>query len=268
MYQYRRRTLSLPRSFATSIGCDKFRWVQIFPARHVHRAPESTTNYLSSDFVEDGGGRQQTSDGAKNVPLSFSSSSRIPFAISHASLQVRRSSFKVSSWDRSSNSGSTGLRSWSSECWVTPWDGPFLCLRGVEKCTLRFSPKNFVTFRKIQMDSAALYPGKRNLLASNSSIKATEPFPPLFFGFLLGWLSTSLYLNVRFSPDLLVICNFWHTGGCPISFQGNFCTVFGITCQKDCKLLEISLSKNFFRHSVSAVLQQERTIVLPFHGYS
>ena len=34
-------------------------------------APEFTTNYLFSGFVEDGAGTDQTSDGEKSVGLSF-----------------------------------------------------------------------------------------------------------------------------------------------------------------------------------------------------
>ena len=52
--------------------------------------PESTTNSLSSGFVEDGAGRHQTAEGDKYVALSFAYSLRIPFPISHASLPRRR----------------------------------------------------------------------------------------------------------------------------------------------------------------------------------
>ena len=70
---------------------------QIFPLSMCIEAPESTTNCLSSGFVEDGAVGHQTSEGEKNVALSFSSSLRIPFAISHATLRAHRSCFKVDS---------------------------------------------------------------------------------------------------------------------------------------------------------------------------
>ena len=59
-------------------------------------APESATHSLSCGFVEDGAGRHQTSEGEKNVALSFSLSLRIPFVI-FPSLRAHRSCFKVSS---------------------------------------------------------------------------------------------------------------------------------------------------------------------------
>ena len=66
-------------------------------------APESTTISLSSSFVEDGAGDDQTSEDEQNVASSFASSFWILLAISHASLRAHRSCFKVSSSDLSSN---------------------------------------------------------------------------------------------------------------------------------------------------------------------
>ena len=70
--------------------------------------------------------------------------------------------------------------------------------------------------------SVALYPGIRNPVASNFSYMATEPSPPFFFCFLLGWLSTSLCLNVRFSANLHLgwVLRFWHSGGCQLFHDG------------------------------------------------
>ena len=50
--------------------------------------PESTTNFLSSGFFEDGAGSDQTSAGEKNVALSLSF-----FAKSHASLRAHVARF-------------------------------------------------------------------------------------------------------------------------------------------------------------------------------
>ena len=54
-------------------------------------APESSTHFLSFGFVEDGAGGHQTSEGEKNVALSFSLGLRTPFAISRAPLRAHRS---------------------------------------------------------------------------------------------------------------------------------------------------------------------------------
>ena len=106
--QDRRRRQLLPHLFALPIGCDnrcgvsgylnglQFRRVLIFPA-------QSTTNYLSSGFFEDGAGSDQTSEGEKNVLLSLSLSIWTFFDKSHASLRAHRSCCKLSSFVLSSN---------------------------------------------------------------------------------------------------------------------------------------------------------------------
>ena len=64
-------------------------------------APDSIANPLSSGFVEDGAGNDQTSDGEWNVALSFPLSLWTLQVISHASLLAHHSCFKVSSSDLS-----------------------------------------------------------------------------------------------------------------------------------------------------------------------
>ena len=51
-------------------------------------APESTTDYLSSGFVDDGAGNDQTSEGEYDVASSLSSSLWTFSSISHASLRA------------------------------------------------------------------------------------------------------------------------------------------------------------------------------------
>ena len=90
--------------------------------------------------------------------------------------------------------------------------------RGVpfEKCTLRFGSKNCVLFPKIDLDFGGSI--SRNTQANCFEFfnKATDPFLPLFFCLLLGWLSTSVCLNTHFTPNLQC----WHTGGCQQSHVG------------------------------------------------
>ena len=58
--------------------------------------------------------------------------------------------------------------------------GPF------EKCTLRFGPKKFVLFQKIDL----VFDGSLSWNAQHNRFEivneATGLFPPLFFGFLMG----------------------------------------------------------------------------------
>ena len=70
-----------------------------------------------------------------------------------------------------------------------------------EKCKLRFGNKDFVLFRKIDMDVGGSISWHPHPNCREFFNKATDPFPP-FFGFLLGWLSTSVCLNTHFSPNV------------------------------------------------------------------
>ena len=177
--------------------------------------------------------------------------------------------------------GAQGLRSWGSECRISPCDEPFisriLTWRNVpfEKCTLRFSPNDFGTFRKNDLDFGESRSWNTQPICFKLFNKATEPFPPDFFGFLLGRLSTSACLNTHFSP------NFHPDSHCVILTYGRMPTitwrirsflygsvsmVFGIFFHNDCGPWSIFLSKNFSRRFESAALEQDRTIVLPFHA--
>ena len=117
--------------------------------------------------------------------------------------------------------------------------------------------------------SAALHPGIRDQVAWNSWTKQRNLYHHSFFGFLLGWLSTSLSMKTHFSPNLHPDCVFvilCHTEGCQkITWRIRTSPVkVDISFQRDHDLWEIFLSKNFFCHSVSAVLRQERTFCVPF----
>ena len=107
-------------------------------------APESTANSLSSGFVEDGAGDDQTSEGELDVALSFSLSLWILLAISLATLRARCSCFKVSSSDLSSNYGAWGLRS-SGSGWTLSYPNFY-----VLHAALR--PQEFCALRKIDLD--------------------------------------------------------------------------------------------------------------------
>ena len=98
----------------------QFRWFRSFLLSMCVDAPESTTNYRSSGFVEDGVGNDQTSASDENVALSFSLNLWTLFVISHASLRAHRSRCKVSSCVLSSIPRVWGLRPWGSDCRVTP----------------------------------------------------------------------------------------------------------------------------------------------------
>ena len=129
---------------------------------------------------------------------------------------------KVSSWVLSSHFGASGLRSWGSHFCITPCDGPFLSgifpWRSVpfQKRTLRFSPKVCVPFLKIDMDFGGSVSWNTQLNCLEFFNKATEPLPPVFFGFLYTWLSTYSCMKAHFSrnlhPDSVLL--FWHSGRC------------------------------------------------------
>ena len=77
---------------------------------------------------------------------------------------------------------------------------------------MRFGPKNCVPFRKNDLDFGGSVSWNTQPQCLEFFKKATEPSPPLFFGFLSGWLSTSLCLNTHFSPNCAL--KFEHSKGC------------------------------------------------------
>ena len=181
------------------------RWVHIFPAQHVHWGPESTTNSLSSGFVEDGAGRHQTSEGEKNAALSFSSSLWILLTISRASLRhiVLVARFLPVFYPRTLEHKNDARVVRTSE--QHPGDGHFLSrffLRGVaflfEKCTLRFGPEDFVLFRKIDLDCG----GRKSWITQPICFwffnKATDPFSTTFL-----WLFAGLTVNLSVPESAL-----------------------------------------------------------------
>ena len=85
-------------------------------------APESTTNSLSSGLRFDAG-RHLFSAGEKNVALSSSCNFNTLLASFHAASRAPCSCHSVSSWDRSSNFGALGLRSWGSPGQIYPSEG-------------------------------------------------------------------------------------------------------------------------------------------------
>ena len=82
-------------------------------------APESTTNSRSSGLRVDAG-RHLFSEGEKNVALSCSFNFNTLLTSFHAASRAPCSCHSVSSWDRSSNFGALGLRSWGSPGQIYP----------------------------------------------------------------------------------------------------------------------------------------------------
>ena len=86
--------------------------------------------------------------------------------------------------------------------------GPFLsrffmwCNVPSENRTLRFGPKNCVFFRKIDLDFGSSMSWNTQPNCVEFFNKATDPFTPFFFDFLLGWLSTSVCPKRHLSPNL------------------------------------------------------------------
>ena len=85
-------------------------------------ASESTTNSRSSGLRFDAG-RHLFSEGEKKVALSCSFNFNTLLASFHAASRAPCSCHSVSSWDRSSNFGSLGLRWWGSPGQIYPSDG-------------------------------------------------------------------------------------------------------------------------------------------------
>ena len=82
-------------------------------------------------------------------------------SILHASPRAHRSCLSVSSWDRPSNFGAYGLRSWGLVRWITPntkrWTLAFPNFESDVVCFTRFArrelvSKLFVPFRKIELN--------------------------------------------------------------------------------------------------------------------
>ena len=85
-------------------------------------APESTTNSRSSGLWVDAG-RHLFSEGEKNVALWCSFNFNTLLAGFHAASWAPCSCHSVSSWDRLSNFGALGLRSWGSPGQIYPSEG-------------------------------------------------------------------------------------------------------------------------------------------------
>ena len=85
-------------------------------------APESTTNSRSSGLRVDEG-KHLFSEGEKNVALFFSFNFNTFLDSFHAASRAPCSCHSVSSWDRSSNFGALGLRSWGSPGQIFPSEG-------------------------------------------------------------------------------------------------------------------------------------------------
>ena len=86
-------------------------------------APESTTNSRSSGVRVDDVGRHLFSEGEKNVVLSYSYNFNTLLVSLHAASPAPYSCHSFSSWDRSSNFGALGLRSWGSPGQIYPSEG-------------------------------------------------------------------------------------------------------------------------------------------------
>ena len=152
----------------------------------------------------------------RKVALPFSLSFRILLAILHASPRAHRSCLSVSSWDRSSNFGAYGLRSWGHVSWITPSDGPFpsrvlFMWRSVfiENCTARAGLKTVVPFRKIELNfggstSWITQPNCREFF-SMATAPSSRSFFRLIAG-LTGWPSTCWCTKAHLSPNLHSDC--------------------------------------------------------------
>ena len=95
-------------------------------------APESTTNSRSSGLRVDAG-RHQFSKGEKNVALSCSFDWNAFLVYLHAASGAPCSCHSISSWDRSSNFGALGPRSWSSLGQIFPSEGFWCWIFGVTR---------------------------------------------------------------------------------------------------------------------------------------
>ena len=103
------------------------------------------------------------------------------FHIAHASLRAHRSCFKISSSDLSSSFGVTTTLMRTSVLnhtfrWTLSFPNFLVAWCTFENCTLRFVPKDVVSFLKIELDSPARCPGMRNLIAWNSSTRQQKMY--------------------------------------------------------------------------------------------
>ena len=150
-------------------------------------APGSSTNSLSSGFFEDGADNDQTSEGEKNVALSFFIElvyifSPNPTLLCGRIVLVAR--------------------------FLPVFDPQILPHKD---CALEVH-----TSVKSTSISSALHPGIRNPYVLTPSMRLLILFPLLFFYFLLGCLPTSVCLNRHLSPNSHSdsVLYFKHPGGC------------------------------------------------------
>ena len=108
-----------------SMGCDNRCRISAYPhsiqflLSMCIDAPECTTNFLFSDFVEDRAGKHQTSEGEQNVALSFSLCVWVLFAISQTISADASTSFQGFFLRSVFKFWSMGIRSLGSECFIT-----------------------------------------------------------------------------------------------------------------------------------------------------
>ena len=121
--------------------------------------------------------------------------------------------------------------------------------------------------------SAALHPGTRNQNVLTSSNEATDVVPPLFLDFC--WVDSQLQ---RAHTDIhrricipIRFCNFDiredannHTTDSYNFLRCDSYTVFDASFQMDYFTWERFFSKVFFRHFVSSISEQRKTMVLSF----
>ena len=123
--------------------------------------------------------------------------------MSHATLRAHLSLCKVSSYDLSSNFGAQGLRSWCAHFGKIPRGGPFLswiliwCHVPLENLTACFDP-NIPGSRRIDFLGQESWDTQPNCV--DPFYKASDPFAPPLFDFLLGFSSASTCRKQHLSP--------------------------------------------------------------------
>ena len=144
--------------------------------------PESTTNSRSSGLRVDAG-KHLFSEGEKNVAPSCSLNFNTLLASIHAASWAPCSCHSVSSWDRSSNFGALGLRSWSSPGHMYPSEGfwsRILVWRAIAfvNFTRWIGFRMSVPFQRIDFDGVMSWNTQPNCRASDD--RRSDDFCPNF----------------------------------------------------------------------------------------
>ena len=169
--------------------------------------------------------------------------------------------------------GAQRLRSWSSHIWIgnsLRWTRIFMwcnVLLRIERCDP--IPKILCSSVKSTWISLALYPEIRKPKVLSSSIKhsiLSTTFLRIFAGLPVSRSYRRICIPIQFcNLDIREDTNNHATASYNFLW-GNSCTVFDVSFRMDYFTWERFLLKVFFRHFVSAILGQERKIVLSFRA--